>query len=206
MGKMDEQIIVVDRGFLFDNEAITFQGLLTDWKHTSAFMHRFKEYKVTRRGDAEDDATLKQPIPYAIIRRGDEVYLYKRLSGGGEAKLFDRLSIGIGGHMNRVNDVRNWNDNLMMNFFREMHEELEISYAEELEPKIIGLINDDLDTTGVGLHHIAILMVLDVPDHVEVHVRETDELEGAWVNIKHLHESPIFDGLESWSQYAVGAL
>jgi predicted NUDIX family phosphoesterase len=206
MGKMDEMILAVERDWLFNNETLVFQGLLENVAHVKHLMKKFKAYKEVRRGDAEDDATLKQPIPYAIIRRGDEVYLYKRLNGGGEAKLFDRLSIGIGGHMNRVNDIRNWNDNLMMNFFRELHEELEISYAEELEPKIIGLINDDLDVTGVGLHHIAILMVLDVPDHVEVHVRETDELEGAWVNIKHLHESPIFEGLESWSQYAVGAL
>lgn len=35
-----------------------------------------------RRGDAEENPDFKQPIPYVVIKREDEVYVYERLQGG----------------------------------------------------------------------------------------------------------------------------
>ena len=205
VGKIDEMILAVDREHLFESELLTFQGVLIDPKEIRRIMKKFKKYKEVRRGDAEVDLTLKQPIPYAIIRRGEEVFVYKRLKGGGEKRLHNRLSIGIGGHMNRVNDIHNWNSNLMINFFRELYEELEISnVSKPLEPKIVGLINDDDD--DVGIFHIGILMVVDLPEDAEVRVRETEKLEGYWVLIKYLTESGLFEELETWSQFAVEVL
>jgi predicted NUDIX family phosphoesterase len=202
MGKMDEQILAVDRAYLFEDELLTFQGVITDQKSVNHIMKKFKNYFEVRRGDAEENQDWKQPIPYAVLKRGDEVFVYKRLSGGGETRLHDQLSIGVGGHMNRINDIHNWNDNLKVNFYRELGEELDIKIRTVTpEPKIIGLINDDKD--DAGLFHIGILMVLELPEHTEVTVRETEQLEGYWLRARDLTKSPLFESLETWSQFAV---
>ena len=215
MGKMDEMILVVDRDCLFEDEAYAFHGILTDKDFVKHVMRNFKQYKEVRRGDAENNEEWKQPIPSVILKRGDEVFVYKRLHGGGEVRLHDQLSISVGGHMNRINDVRNWETNLMINLQRELHEEVDIqinditeskedSYAYEMVPKLIGLINDD--SNDVGLHHIGILYLLELPEYAEVTVRETDQLEGYWLRIKDLTKSPLFESLESWSQLAAEVL
>ena len=124
MGKMDEMILVVERAHLFENETLTFQGVLTDQENVKKIMKKFDAYKEMRRGDAEENPAYKQPIPYVILKRGNEVFVYKRLKGGGEKRLHEQLSIGVGGHMNRINDVHNWGTNLMMNMYRELNEEV----------------------------------------------------------------------------------
>lgn len=204
MGKMDEIILAVDRKHLFHNEGMVFQGVLTNPRALDYFMTKFREYKEVRRGDVEQDSNWKQPIPSVILKRGDEVFVYKRLSAGGEARLHDSLSISVGGHMNRINDVRNWETNLIMNLQRELHEEVELSMPDNLQPELIGLINDD--SNDVGLHHIGILYLLDLPIGCEVTVKETDQLEGYWLRIKDLTKAGLFEALESWSQLAAGVL
>jgi len=206
MGKMDEMILAVDRDVLFENEAYAFQGVLTDGQGVKHVMNNLKMYKEIRRGDAEEDETLKQPIPYVILKRGDEVFVYKRLSGGGEARLHDQLSIGVGGHMNRIKGVTTWYHTLMINLYRELREELNIDIDSRLipEPKIVGLINDD--NGDAGLYHIGILMVIELPLDTEVTVREIEQLEGYWIRSKDLKKEPLFESLETWSQFAVEAI
>jgi predicted NUDIX family phosphoesterase len=156
-------------------EELTFQGLLTDPEKVNQIMAKFTEYEEVRRGDVETDPTWKQPIPSVIITRGDEVFVYKRLSGGGEERLHDQLSITVGGHMNQVNGVRNWGINLAKNVQRELYEEVSIVGRHKM-PDRIGLINDD--SNDVGLHHIGIIFKLEVPTGTEVTVRETTNLRG----------------------------
>lgn len=206
--KNDEMILAVERSYLFENDSLIFKGLLTDEDEVRYLSNKFKDYVEVRRGDAETDASLKQMIPYVVVRRGSDIFMYKRLSKGGEERLHDQLSIGVGGHMNRINDVRDWGSNLMLNMYRELHEELDIEYNVDnpkdydSDFKVVGLINDDYD---VGLYHIGILIILDLPDVAKVTVRETDVLEGEWVTpfelrTEHLHN------LETWSQIAVSNL
>jgi len=204
MSKMDERILVVDRGYLFEDEALTFQGLLTDPVKFKHIMKKFNNYFEVRRGDAEVNFEWKQPIPYTIIRRGKEVFVYKRLSGGGEVRLHDQLSIGVGGHMNKINDIRNWNDNLKINMFREIGEELRIDTPLFSDPTIVGIVNDE--ENEVGRVHICILAVIDLPEDAEVEVQETEQLEGYWIRTKDLTKAGLFESLESWSQIAAGIL
>ena len=51
---------------------------------------------------AERRPELKQVIPYGIVTCEERVLLVRRTKGGGEARLHDKLSIGIGGHINPV--------------------------------------------------------------------------------------------------------
>lgn len=209
MNKMDEKILVIDRKYLFNDEELTFQGVMTDNHFVKEIERRFKNYFEVRRGDAEDNPDWKQPIPYAIIKRGDSVFLYKRLKEGGESRLYEQLSIGVGGHMNALEGLHTWHYTLMGNLYRELNEELDIVADISMPmynpaPKIIGLINDD--SNDVGNVHIGVLSVLELPEQAEVHVKETDQLEGCWIRIRDLKKSPLFDRLENWSQMAVDIL
>ncbi len=198
MNKMDERIMVVNVGTLFDGEALTFQGLNTDKKVVNKILHNCNKYFEARRGLAENFDLWKQPIPYAVITRGDEVFIYERLKGGGEKRLHNKLSIGVGGHMNRVNDIRDFQSNLDFNIFRELAEEVSIRDTLPLEHEVIGLINDD--STEVNRVHLGILVEIKLSEESQVDVREKDVLDGYWIRKQDLIKDPLFDRLEDWSQ------
>lgn len=204
MSKMDEVIIVAPREKVFANETLTFQGVERDVEKVNAINSNIAEnYTTMRRGDAEEDVTFKQPIPYCVIRRGNEIFMYKRLSGGGEARLHDKLSIGAGGHMNAIEGLASFDKLLYENLERELSEELLIQATDEYMTTI-GYINDDKQ--AVSKVHIGLLTVLEIGLNSTVEVRETDQLEGEWITIEDLKKPEIYDRLESWSQIATTIL
>lgn len=205
MGKMDEMILVVPRDILFENEKLTFQGTETDpMKITKIGMNIERNFSSIRRGDAEEDFTLKQPIPYAVIRKGDKIFGYKRLEGGGETRLHGKISLGVGGHLNDVPDFETFVEILIENLKREIEEELVIRPLLEADLQVIGFVNDDSD--DVGRVHLGILVVMDVDAESEITVRETEQLEGMWFSMNELMSKDIYDSLENWSKIAVNSL
>ncbi len=48
------------------------------------------------RSTAEEDASLKQVIPYLVLRDGERWFLMRRTRAGGDARLHDLWSIGVG--------------------------------------------------------------------------------------------------------------
>ncbi|MCY8577089.1 hypothetical protein MOD24_14665 [Bacillus haynesii] len=202
MGKMDEMILVAKRKEVFNNEALTFQGVSSDDTAIKEIMKNISNhYKVMRRGDAEENPEFKQPIPYVVIKRGDELFLYERLKGAGESRLHNQLSLGFGGHMNET-DGESFKDVLYENTYRELEEELEIEGLETAEIKPLGLINDD--ENEVGTVHIGILYAMELSENAAVTVKETDQISGRWVKIAELEN--IYDRLETWSQFVAKLL
>ena len=63
------------------------------------------EHEFIPRPDAENDPGYKQIIPYVVLRRGDKIFMTRRLKKGGEARLHGLMSIGVGGHINPVDDA-----------------------------------------------------------------------------------------------------
>ena len=203
MSKMDEIIIVVPRKALFENENFVFNGTQDDPEIVARLSNNIQNnFGTMRRGDAEEEPRFKQPIPYAVIRRGTELFMYERLSGGGEARLHSKLSLGAGGHMNAVEGVRDFNEIVKINLARELEEELDISH--EFTTTTLGFINDD--STPVSNVHIGILTIIDLPADATVEVRETDQLSGDFVQLDTLKSKVIFDRLEDWSKIVVHAL
>jgi predicted NUDIX family phosphoesterase len=167
---------------------------------------REKGFFVERR-HAERDWTLKQPIPYCVIRRGGEILRTRRLARGGEKRLHGKRSIGIGGHLNPVDagGVGDGPADLLANGLRrEIEEELAIRGTWRARP--LGLLNDD--TTEVGAVHVGLVYAVDVDG--DVAIRETDALEGEFVSADELLRSCREDraGWETWSALVIesGAL
>lgn len=198
-------ILKFDRDVIFEDEELAFQGLSTDRDVNDRILSNFESFKEVRRGDAEENPEWKQPIPYIMIRQGDDIFTYRRLGGSGESRLLDKLSIGVGGHMNAAKvGPSTWDWNLRTNLLRELHEELIFQYDTPIEPKLVGLINDDSDP--VGEVHIGVLMIIDIPEGHNVYVRETEVLEGSWVNLYELISESASINLENWSRLALRAL
>jgi predicted NUDIX family phosphoesterase len=209
--KWEEIILVVDRKDLFENEMLTFQGTETRQRNVVRLLNNINSnYRPMRRGGTDDptpkdnnaelNLDYKQPIPYAVIRRGDEFFVTERLEGGGESRLHGKLSMGAGGHMNPVENAQRFSDVLKVNLNRELEEEL---YIEDmLYTEVIGYINDDSD--DVGKVHIGILVILDVEGEVEV--LETEQLKGSWFTLEELRTKDIYDRLENWGKIVVDML
>jgi predicted NUDIX family phosphoesterase len=205
--KNDEIILVVHRNRVFESETLVFDGAIsrdTNSEKINKIVGNIGEYaQVMRRGDAEESVNYKQPIPYAFIRRGNEIFVYKRLTGGGEKRLHEKLSLGVGGHMNKEEKAKDFFETLQINLERELGEELNIN-TDNLKLDAIGLINDD--SNDVGKVHIGLLVAIDVPKGTKVTVKETDQLEGSFLPIKELSEPHIYNKLENWSKIVVDFL
>lgn len=189
----DELVLTFPRALL--DEIGAFQGLRTD---ISAYVPRILETANTRyvaRSLAENDPSLKQIIPYVIVRRGDTYLHYVRGKASGEKRLVAMGSIGIGGHINhRDEDLFGTG----LDFYeeavqRELHEELLIDAT--LTTRIIALINDD--STPVGQVHFGVVHVCDLGDE-HVSRGEPCITDLRFLTLVELRERR--DQMETWSR------
>ena len=198
MSKWDEQILVVNRKELFSNEENHFYGFIEkNDEKTKKIIATFESYEVKRRGDMEEDPNYKQLIGYVLLKDEvtGEVLVYKRLVGGGEARLHGKVSVGIGGHMNEV-EGKTIFEMLKINAARELNEEVGVSEEDALNNlHFIGLINDD--KTEVGQVHVGVVYECKVNKQL-VEVKEDDTLVIKWMTGE---EAKAEENYETWSEF-----
>ena len=141
----------------------------------------------------EDDPAWKQVIPYPILRDGSRWFLMRRTRAGGDARLHDRYSIGVGGHVNPADG--GLDGDLGGALRREWAEELVVDFVPAF--RFLGLLNDD--TTAVGAVHLGLVYEGDAGGR-PVAIRETDKLSGAFVSTTEVEV--VADRLETWSRLA----
>lgn len=211
--KWEEIILVAGRNEVFEGETLTFQGSTSDKELVERITNNIdNNYEAMRRGGTEDTTPAEhnaevnfdyiQPIPYIVIRRGDQFYATERLAGAGETRLHGKIAMGAGGHMNPIGFNRTFEEVLTVNTERELEEELDIQGEYKLN--IVGLINDDSD--DVNRVHIGILGFLDLEETGEVTVRETEQLAGKWYTLDQLKIKDTYDRLENWGKIVVDML
>lgn len=145
------------------------------------------------RSAVEHDPGYKQLIPYLVLRDGDRYFLMRRTTAGGDARLFDRFSIGIGGH------VEPGDGDLFGGLRREWREEIAAGFEPAFRP--LGLVNDD--TTDVGSVHLGVVFVADVGGR-PVAVRESDKLVGGFAAPPAVRA--VREAMETWSRLVFDAL
>jgi predicted NUDIX family phosphoesterase len=106
------------------------------------------------RNDAlEHDSSWQQPIPYVWLIKPStkQVFLYKRALTGGEARLYNRYSGGIGGHIDKDTEEQSTNpvQDAMM---RELREEITMKVYPT--PRILGFLKYH---TGVEAVHFGVV-------------------------------------------------
>ena len=145
------------------------------------------------RAAMEVDPSFKQIIPYLVLRDGGRYFLMRRTRAGGDARLHDRWSIGVCGHLN-PGDA-----DLLGGLRREWREELDADFEPEFVP--LALLNDD--TTAIGAVHLGVVFVADAGGR-PVRVRETDKLEGSFRSTADV--AAVADSLETWSRIVFDAI
>ena len=185
-----ERVLVVPRALVPD--AADWYGLrrgaVDEMLAITARSGRFAD-----RATMEVDPSFKQIIPYLVLRDADRWFLMRRTRAGVDARLHDRWSIGVGGHLNPGDaDVAG-------GLRREWDEEIEAAFVPEFLP--VGLLNDD--TTDVGAVHLGIVFLADAAGR-PVDVRERDKLSGAFATSAEVMAGS--DSLETWSRLVFEAL
>ena len=142
-----------------------------------------------RRGDAEDDEQRRQVIPYALVRHGGRTLLVRRTRAGGDARLFDRASIGLGGHINPP-DAERGTGLVLAGLRRELHEE--VSGGLRFTRPVGFLLSNagPVERVHVGVVFAAFAMT-------EPRVKETEMLEGRLASLVELQA--VRPGMEAWS-------
>ena len=145
------------------------------------------------RSAMEADESWKQVIPYPVLRDGEAWFLMRRTRAGGDVRLHDRYSIGVGGHVNPEDG--GLDGDLSIALRREWLEELAVDFVPEF--RFVGLLNDD--TTPVGRVHVGLVYEADAAGR-PVAIRETDKLSGSFVAARDV--AAVQERLETWSRLA----
>lgn len=184
-----EEVLVVPAKKIFANGY--FNGIERQNSETY-FQSISQSYSFIPRNMAEEDESYKQLIPYLVITYNNKVLLLERFNTQEEKRLHNKLSIGIGGHINKIDEVNGtvpWECGMK----RELHEE--ITCDGNYSTKFIGLLNDD--TVAVGKVHLGLVYLVEF-NSGNVTVKEQDKMSGRFVDLNVLKES--YPHMESWSQ------
>jgi predicted NUDIX family phosphoesterase len=186
----DERVLVVPRDAVVDGQG--WRGVRTDGlADVLATIAHLGEFRP--RALMEEDPAWKQVIPYLVLRDGDAWFLMRRTRAGGDARLHDRWSIGVGGHLNPGDG------DVLGGLRREWREEV----VADFEPvfQSVGLLNDD--TTPVGQVHLGLVYLADAAGR-PVAIRELDKLTGSFEPTARVRE--VRDAMETWSSLVFDAL
>ena len=201
----EEEVLVFERKVF--ERAGEFHGLKFD---VGSYLRELFAPGVLRfmpRSQAEADADYKQLIPYVIMAHDGKYLSYVRGKRAGETRLVEKRSIGIGGHINPIDDMPLLNKDYRTDF-REMYlEAVEREVAEEVTVKtgytnrIVALLNDD--SNEVGQVHLGIVHYWSL-DSSEVEKREQMITQMTFMTIEQLQE--VRDSMETWSSLCLDGL
>jgi predicted NUDIX family phosphoesterase len=185
-----EEVLVVPRSVV---ESIgMFNGLEFGVDRYLPVLMDPSNHRFLPRGRVEGDPAWKQLIPYFVILCGDKVWFYVRSGRSGEGRLVARLSIGVGGHINR-GDAGGAASVYEAGARRELEEEVRL--PQVLGQRVGAILNDD--SNPVGQVHLGVVHV------VRVAVPEVVALEDTVTESGFASEPELgrrVQEMETWSQ------
>ena len=199
MATADEMVLAVRRE-LFDSLG-AFQGLEFNVAHYFPSLLARENNRFIPRSSAETDPGFKQIIPYALLTHEGRVLHYVRGKKVGEQRLASKGSIGIGGHLNELDENLFSVDetSYQAGVQREVTEELILDSPYQND--IRALLNDD--STEVGRVHLGIVHVFTL-ETADVTKREAAITQMAFLTPDELRARR--HTLETWSQMCVDQL
>lgn len=151
------------------------------------------------RESAEQDPSWKQVIPYCVLESEGKILAYQRTKKGGESRLHDKWSIGIGGHINPIDGESNDANAYSRAFARELEEEVglpqfhensEILYTDE----IVALIYDP--SNEVGQVHFGVVHRVQLHNNPVLKYSDPALDKGSWVKASEAKTQDY----ENWSK------
>ena len=193
---MPREILVVKKEALFEGEE--FLGFMpVEKKDFSKNILSNFEYK-ERTDELEYNFDFQQIIPYIWIinPKTKQVFAYRRAPDTryDEARLRDKWSGGIGGHIDKENPIPQ--DPIELAALRELQEEVVIT--GELKLKLAGFINSDIGS--VEKAHFGVAYLVETEDDVK---KGDDEMtHGQFYSLEEMEK--IFgdpnNQIEAWTQ------
>jgi len=192
----EEQILVIERKVL--EQIGMFQGLVFDVERYLAKIFVQGVPRFMPRSQMEKDPSYKQLIPYVIMNYEGKYLSYVRGRRAGETRLVGNRSIGIGGHINPVdNEVPLFDTDFREMYLAAVGREVaeEVSVETSHTDRVVALLNDE--SNEVGLVHLGIVhyWTLDAP---KVKKREQMITQMAFMTPVELRK--VRDTMETWSQ------
>ncbi len=196
----EEQVLVVERSVV--ERVGMFQGLMFDVERYLDALFVQGVPRFMPRPLAEKDPSYKQLIPYVIMNCGGRYLTYVRGKRAGETRLVGNRSIGIGGHINPVDDMplfQNFLDTYLAAVAREVAEEVSVEAGHT--DRVVALLNDERNE--VGQVHLGVVhyWTLDAPT---VNRREQMITQMAFMDREELQA--VRDSMETWSQLCFDGL
>jgi predicted NUDIX family phosphoesterase len=177
---------------------ITCRSLLGDVRSHSKFMPR---------SEVENDPDFLQPIPYVYIYGWKPgALLYERTKEGGEDRLYNKYSIGVGGHINPCDDKGG--NIFTLAAARELEEEFHF-----VGDRARGLLPTDFTIRGfirrtdtpVNSVHFGIVYAFATPTE-QIDVASSSIRKIGWCSLEQLKSPETYDRLEDWSRDVVDFL
>lgn len=186
-GKEAEKVMVVAREDIFS--AGIWHGINSE--NVDKFVRIINtKHKFLPRSQVETDARWQQIIPFIVFEHNGKIFLMQRKAGHTDKRLASKLSLGIGGHINKL-DMNGKSD--VMSWAKREFEE-EVDYKGNYKAQFLGLINDD--TNDVGLVHLG-LVVRMVGDSDQISVKD-EHKSGQLKSLRELGK--LYKNMETWGQ------
>lgn len=196
---MDSTVLVIETNKI---ERIgPFQGYVANVQDYLSVLLAPENNLFLLRTQAEQDIRYKQLIPYVVLRFQDSVFSYVRGKKSSESRLVAMRSIGVGGHIEPIDQslFSSDRDMYLEAARREVSEEVKLD--SPFHEQIVALINDD--STDVGKVHLGIMHIWDLAEP-KVTKREGLITQSGLVPIESLKAN--LEELETWSQIALQVL
>ncbi|NQU08722.1 MAG: hypothetical protein HQ583_09180 [Candidatus Abyssubacteria bacterium] len=192
--KMEEYVLCFPSRLL--DELGRFQGISMDVERYFPAVVSDPNCRYIRRKDAETDPDYKQVIPYVLFVYEESIFAYRRGKRGGEERLHEKYSVGIGGHI-EVEDRTLFSKDDFGYYdamWREVVEEVDTDFPET-PPECVALIYDD--SVEVGRVHFGVVHTVKLA-RPGIRKRESAITDSKLVPIeKAVQNLQIY---ETWSQ------
>lgn len=172
------------------------------------------EFELQDRAVCETDFSRLQPLPYITIfnKTTKKFFTYLRGKGGDEGRLHDKLSIGLGGHVDELvyNDDASLdlNNTILLNIIKELSEEASIKLSDEHLVELLNSIKNKeyklIYTTfdDVAKVHLCMWFCIELEEDELSQFEEGIILEPRWFSFDEFEQMINDTGteLEYWSQ------
>jgi len=203
-GRQTERILCFPRAVL--DELGSFQGISREVDRYFPTIVAEPNCRYVVRADAEADPSFKQVIPYVLFVHEDTIFSYRRGKRGGEGRLHEQHSIGIGGHIEAEDRGLYTQDDhgYQASMWRELAEEVSVG-AEDADAcrnaPCVAVINDD--TNDVGQVHFGVVHLVRLSSP-SVSQKESAITASGFLPISEAISQ--IDRYETWSQLCLGVL
>lgn len=196
----EEKVLVFERKILDDIG--TFHGLQFDVNPYLSKIFSPGTLRFMPRSKAEQDPSFKQLIPYVIMTHDGKYLNYVRGKRAGETRLVSKRSIGIGGHINPIdNEIPLLGAREMYNCAVDREVAEEVNVKANHTDRIVALLNDDSNEVGqvhLGIVHYWTLESEDVTRKEQMITQMT------FMTPNQLNE--VADTMETWSSLCLKGL